>query len=75
MLANQIGVIDQDYCGPSDQIHILLWNPGETDVAIEKGERLAQGFFVPVTRAEWIEGPAEAISRGGLGSTGGYVTT
>ena len=72
MLANNLGVIDQDYCGPTDEIHILLWNPGDTDVAIEKNERLAQGFFVPVTKAEWAEGPADAPARGGIGSTGGY---
>ena len=71
-LGNNLGVVDEDYCGPEDEIKIFLWNPGETDVAIDKGERLAQGFFVAVTKSEWDEGPAADRSRGGWGSTGGY---
>ncbi|MFA6429966.1 MAG: dUTP diphosphatase [Patescibacteria group bacterium] len=72
-LGNTIGVIDQDYCGPEDQLFLLLWNPGDTDVIVEKGERIAQGYFTPIQRAEWQEGPAEKPSRGGIGSTGGYT--
>ncbi len=67
---NGIGVIDQDFCGPEDILRLSLWNPGDTPVIITKGERLAQAFFLPVERAEWLEGPAEGSSRGGFGSTG-----
>lgn len=67
---NGIGVIDRDFCGPEDEIKLSLWNPGDEAVMITKGERLGQGFFLPVERAEWIEGPAEGPSRGGFGSTG-----
>lgn len=72
-LGNNLGVVDQDFCGPEDEIKIFLWNPGETEVAIEKNERLAQGFFAKIDKAEWAEGPAETRSRGGWGSTGGYT--
>ena len=71
-LGNSIGVIDQDYCGPTDELKIFVWNPGDQPVAVEKGERLAQGFFVAIAKAEWEEGEANDRSRGGWGSTGGY---
>jgi len=71
-LANGVGVVDQDYCGPEDEIKIALWNPGDVAVNIAKGERLAQGFFVAIGKADWLEAPAESGSRGGFGSTGGY---
>lgn len=71
-LGNNIGVVDQDFCGPEDEIKIFLWNPCDTPVAIEKGERLAQGFFAAINKAEWEEGDAHPASRGGWGSTGGY---
>ncbi len=71
MLANSVGVVDQDYCGPTDVLMLPLWNPGDTPVDIVRGERLAQGFFTPIERAEWNEGAAISdTSRGGHGSTG-----
>lgn len=72
ILRNGIGVIDQDFCGKEDELKIILWNSTQEPVTIEKGDRLAQGFFVPVMKAEWEEGPAQDRSRGGWGSTGGY---
>lgn len=70
LLPNGIGILDQDYCGPTDELHILIYNFTETPVIIKKGERIAQGLFIPIERAEWDEGPAAATSRGGFGSTG-----
>jgi dUTP pyrophosphatase len=70
LLTNGVGVIDQDFCGPNDEIKLSLWNPTDAPVIITKGERLGQGLFVPVERAEWLEGPAQGPSRGGFGSTG-----
>ncbi len=70
-LANGIGVIDQDYHGPKDEIGILVRNLTDSEVVVEKGERIAQGLILPVERAEWEE--ADSIkeeSRGGFGSTG-----
>lgn len=72
VLRNGIGVIDQDFCGKDDELKIFLYNNTDAPVQIEKGERLAQGFFVPILKAEWEEGPAQEQSRGGWGSTGGY---
>ena len=71
MLANGIGVIDQDYRGPDDEIKISVYNFTDNEVSIEKGERIAQGMFVRVDQAEWKEVKSvEEASRGGFGSTG-----
>ncbi len=73
MMPNSIGVIDQDYCGPADEIVAPLWNIGLETVTIERGERVAQGIFVKIDRVEWQENDGlEGNSRGGFGSTGGY---
>lgn len=70
MLANGVGTIDSDYCGPNDQLYLSCYNPGQSPVSITKGERLAQGIFLPFVRAEFQEGLANAPDRGGFGSTG-----
>lgn len=70
MLANSIGIIDQDYCGPNDKIMIAVWNTTNASVDVAKGERLAQGLFLPVEKAEWKEGLTSTDDRGGFGSTG-----
>jgi dUTP pyrophosphatase len=72
-LGNGIGIIDQDFCGPEDEIKLVMWNPTEAEVVVEKGDRLVQALFLPVERVAWTEGLTESKSRGGLGSTGGYT--
>ncbi len=72
-MANGIGVIDPDYAGPNDEIHIIVHNFTKAPVEVKKGERLAQGIFLPVTQAEWQESSeTRNTDRGGIGSTGGY---
>jgi len=71
MLANGIGIIDQDYHGPEDEIGILLYNSTHDSVKIEKMDRIAQGLILPIIKAEWEEAAdMKAASRGGFGSTG-----
>lgn len=71
MMANGIGIIDQDYCGPKDEIGILLYNFTSKPVEIKRGERIAQGLIVPVAKAQWSERrKLKNKSRGGFGSTG-----
>ena len=55
MVANGVGVIDEDYCGPADEVKIQLLNFTAAAVQVKKGDRLAQGLFIPVTRATWQE--------------------
>ena len=71
MMPNGIGVIDQDYCGPEDEIKILVYNFTDQPVTVEKGERIVQGIFVRVDRTEWEEVEmVDTRTRGGFGSTG-----
>jgi dUTP pyrophosphatase len=70
IIPNGVGVIDPDYCGPEDEIGILVYNTGRESVTVERGERIAQGLIVPAERVEWDERPSQGRSRGGFGSTG-----
>lgn len=64
------GVIDQDYCGPEDEIKIQVYNFSGENVSIERGEKIAQGVFVRVDRFEWEEvNILDGANRGGFGST------
>ena len=71
---HSIGVIDGDYHGPQDEIMVQVQNVTKQPVTVERGERIAQGLFVRVDRAEWkeVEGHAKE-SRGGFGSTGTHA--
>lgn len=74
MMANGIGVVDPDYAGPNDEISIIVHNFTQNPVEVKKGERLAQGIFLPVKQIEWEEvSEIRQESRGGYGSTGGYT--
>ncbi len=71
MVANGVGVIDADYCGPGDEIKIQVLNVTDAPVKVVKGERLAQGIVLPCPRIEWDEVTEMAApTRGGFGSTG-----
>jgi len=70
MVANGVGLVDSDYCGPRDEIKIEVYNFTQRPVAVAKGDRLAQGVIMPFVRADWQETDATAPSRGGFGSTG-----
>ena len=72
MVANGVGVIDRDYCGPQDEIKIQVLNFTAQPVQVKKGDRLAQGLFLPVTHVNWqeAEGDLREGSRGGFGATG-----
>src|SRR5262245_46792275 len=72
MVANGVGVIDEDYCGPKDEVKIQVLNFTQSPVEVKRGDRVAQGVFIPVTRAAWQEeaGDLREGSRGGFGATG-----
>lgn len=67
------GIIDHDYCGPEDEIRVLVYNFTDNDVVVQMGEKIAQGVFVKIDKFEWEEvDKVSDKSRGGFGSTGGY---
>ena len=71
MVANGVGVIDADYCGPADEIKIQVLNITDAPVQVKRGDRLAQGIVLPAPRVEWDEvTEMTARTRGGFGSTG-----
>ncbi len=66
-----VGIVDQDYCGPEDELHLQLRNYSDKPVEIKKGQRIAQAMLVPMKRAEFREVKnIESKNRGGFGSTG-----
>lgn len=70
-LPHGVGIIDIDYSGEDDEILIQVVNFTEKAVRVERGEKIAQGVFVRVDKAEWEE--VEKMTnktRGGFGSTG-----
>ena len=70
MMAQSVGIIDNDYCGEEDEIKIQVYNFTDETVTIERGSRIAQAIFVRVATLEWneVEEMTES-SRGGFGST------
>ena len=71
MVANGVGIVDSDYCGPRDEIKIQVLNFTSAPVAVQRGDRLAQGVILPYTRVEWQERDAPVQpTRGGFGATG-----
>ncbi len=71
MIANGVGVVDSDYCGPTDEVKIPTLNFTTAPVQVGKGDRIAQGILLPSPRVEWDEvDELRAGSRGGFGATG-----
>lgn len=67
---NAPGTIDEDYRG---EVKVSLVNLSDTPFVVQRGERIAQMVFAPVTRA--VLQPVEALpetlrGEGGFGSTG-----
>ncbi|MCE2402944.1 dUTP diphosphatase [Candidatus Poribacteria bacterium] len=70
MMAQGLGIIDNDYCGEEDELKIQVYNFTDEPVTIERGSRIAQAIFVRVDTAEWNEvDQMISTSRGGFGST------
>jgi len=78
ILANTIGVIDEDYQG---ELKLSAWNrhtPNEETtlhkIILNAGDRIAQLIFVPIIRAQWgiVDDFESKTNRGdgGFGSTG-----
>lgn len=71
MLANSVGIGDQDFSGNDDEYTAALYNFTDAPVTVERGDRIVQGIIKPIVKCEWEE--VEDLgrpSRGGFGTTG-----
>lgn len=67
---NHAGVIDQDYCGPDDELMWAVYNTADKPIELERGVAYCQAVFVRVDKAEFEEVDVIAnTNRGGFGST------
>ena len=70
ILANGIGIIDEDYYNnPDNEGHIMfqVYNITDNDVTIPAGERIGQGTFIKYAITD--DDIAEGLRIGGFGST------
>lgn len=71
LLPHGMGVIDQDYCGDTDELLYQVYNFTEAEVPIARGERVGQAMFLRVDQMQWEEVDSmSAKDRGGFGTTG-----
>ena len=71
MIANGVGIVDSDYCGPTDEVKIAVMNFTDAPVTVNAGDRIAQGLLLAAPQVEWEEATELAgKSRGGFGATG-----
>lgn len=69
-LSNCVGVIDSDYRG---ELKVSLQNDGDETFSVRYGDRVAQGFIVPIPQVAMVAGVViadTARGAGGFGSTG-----
>ena len=71
IVANSVGIIEQDYSGETYEVGLSVLNFTKNDVTVVKGERIAQGLIVPVEAVKFLKvKKMNDQSRGGFGSTG-----
>ena len=72
ILANSVGIVDQDYYGNLDNdghIMFAFYNIKEEDIVIKKGEAIGQGIFQKYFTVDDDVSEGERV--GGFGSTNG----
>ncbi|MEX1064004.1 MAG: dUTP diphosphatase [Candidatus Paceibacterota bacterium] len=71
MMANNVGIVDQDFCGPEDELRYAAYNFGPKAVQVKAGDRIAQAMLIPFQRVSFNEKKnTKKKSRGGFGTTG-----
>jgi len=71
ILANGVGVIEEDYYGNPDNdgnIGFMFWNMSDEDVVIQRFERIGQIVLLPILRFD--NAGRAGMERGASGSTG-----
>ena len=68
MIANGVGIVDSDYCGPTDEVKIAVMNFTDAPVPVNAGDRIAQGLLLAAPQVTGMKRPSSPPSRGeGLG--------
>ncbi len=71
MMANNVGIGDEDYSGDNDEYMAPLYNFSTEPVEVKRGERAIQIMILPFERVEWQETDSlQNPDRGGFGTTG-----
>lgn len=71
LMANSVGIGDPDFRGDGDEYRAAYYNYTDAPVAVERGERIAQGLIKKIERVEWEEvDMLHNPTRGGFGTTG-----
>lgn len=71
MMANGIGIGDEDFSGNNDEYQAALYNFSDTTVSLKRGERIVQMIILPFDRVEWEEVVSlGGTDRKGFGTTG-----
>lgn len=71
MLANGIGIGDEDFKGDEDEYHMSLLNFTNKLITIKKGERIGQMIIVSYVKVKFkVVDSLGHPTRGGFGSTG-----
>lgn len=73
VVPNGVGIIDADYYNNASNegaIFVQILNFGLVDVQIKKGERIAQGIFMPFLVADHDGETVKELRNGGFGSSG-----
>ncbi|MCX6787792.1 MAG: dUTP diphosphatase [Candidatus Kaiserbacteria bacterium] len=70
MMANGIGIGDEDFSGNNDEYQAALYNFTDAPVVLKKGDRIVQMIILPFDRVEWNEVDAlGGADRSGFGTT------
>lgn len=70
MLANGIGIGDEDYSGTNDEYQAALYNFTDAPITVSRGDRIVQILLLPFDRVEWSEANSlDGKDRGGFGTT------
>ncbi len=70
MIPNSPGTIDADYRG---EVKVIIWNSGNEEFVIKRGDRIAQFVLAPVVQAAFnvvVNVDETKRGEGGFGSTG-----
>lgn len=71
MMANGIGIGDEDFAGDNDEYRAALYNFTDVSIRLKKGDRIVQMIILPFDRVVWNE--VESLGnpdRKGFGTTG-----